>query len=213
MQHVLASSTHAAQPVMKMAEAGDVGGDAIVNESAGELTENTTEHPQDSSLPQLRFETFPGQIFWLAIVFIALYIVLQRFALPRVASVLENRANRIQQDLDRAAHYQKQAADARDTYERTQAEARQHTQSLMDAVQERMTKMGAESQASMDATLKSQMQEAESRIRVMRESAMQNAAGASTELASTIVEKILQVKPSSEQLQSAMNAAVTRRLQ
>jgi F-type H+-transporting ATPase subunit b len=66
-----------------------------------------------SNMPQMDFSN-PlnlAQVVWLVIILVALYFILANWALPRVGSVLADRAHRIQIDLD-AAHGAKAAADA-----------------------------------------------------------------------------------------------------
>ena len=64
-------------------------------------------------MPQLDFgnSLTQAQVVWLAIIFFALYLLLSKWALPQVASVLELRANAIAGDLD-AARKAKAEADA-----------------------------------------------------------------------------------------------------
>ncbi len=42
-------------------------------------------------LPQLKPENFAPQLFWLAITFFLLYLILSRVALPRIGEVIEER--------------------------------------------------------------------------------------------------------------------------
>ena len=45
----------------------------------------------ESGMPQLNTEYFASQIFWLVISFIILYIVMAKYALPKIANVIETR--------------------------------------------------------------------------------------------------------------------------
>ncbi|MEM7071542.1 MAG: hypothetical protein AAF403_07260, partial [Pseudomonadota bacterium] len=56
----------------------------------------------DSGLPQLNPSHFLSQIFWLAICFSIFYIVISRIALPRIGESLDQRANEINHNLERA---------------------------------------------------------------------------------------------------------------
>ena len=53
-------------------------------------------------MPQFDPSTFPAQIFWLVVSFLALYWLVTKVAVPRVGEVLDQRARVIQEDLDRA---------------------------------------------------------------------------------------------------------------
>ena len=77
---------------------------------ATETTGAVTEHAQ--GMPQLDFSTFPNQIFWLVVTIVVIYLILQRVALPRIASVLADRSASIQRDLDKAEDYKRSAEEA-----------------------------------------------------------------------------------------------------
>src|SRR6516162_3240548 len=55
--------------------------------------------------PPFDSQTFPSQLFWLAIAFIALYLLMARIALPRIGSILEARCRRVEDDLAEAQHF------------------------------------------------------------------------------------------------------------
>src|SRR3546814_19289788 len=61
-------------------------------------------------MPQLDPAFWPTQLFWLAITFIALYLVIWRIALPRIADVLEARQRKLDDDLKKAAALKDEAA-------------------------------------------------------------------------------------------------------
>jgi F-type H+-transporting ATPase subunit b len=95
-------------------------------------------------MPHLEFDTFIGQIFWLAILFVAFYFIVSKLLLPNVADVLENRAEHIAHDIDKAENLKNEAVDAQIHYERvhekstsearkTLEEAMKKTEAAIDA--------------------------------------------------------------------------------
>ena len=60
-------------------------------------------------MPQLNPEFFVSQLFWLAVFFSFLLIFLWRISLPRIATVLEKRHNKINENLSNAKELQEQA--------------------------------------------------------------------------------------------------------
>ena len=55
-----------------------------------------------AGFPPFDVHTFPSQLIWLAIAFAALYLLMSRIALPRIANILEERHDRIADDLEEA---------------------------------------------------------------------------------------------------------------
>ena len=56
-------------------------------------------------MPQLDFSTFVPQIFWLFVSLSILYLILSKYALPRVSDVIEERKDIIAHDIDEAKKF------------------------------------------------------------------------------------------------------------
>src|SRR2546423_14268186 len=56
--------------------------------------------------PPFQKETFASQLVWLALIFVALYLLMSRIALPRIGSILEARRGGIEGGLAHAARPQ-----------------------------------------------------------------------------------------------------------
>ena len=83
-------------------------------------------------MPQLDFSTFLPQIFWLFISLSFLYIVLSRYALPRVSDVIEERKDIIAQDIDSAKKFSSETDLAIEELNMKLSEAKINSQSLMN---------------------------------------------------------------------------------
>ena len=55
---------------------------------ASSTTNATAAEASAPGMPQLDFSTFSNQIFWLIVTLVAIYFILSRLALPRIAGVL-----------------------------------------------------------------------------------------------------------------------------
>jgi F-type H+-transporting ATPase subunit b len=80
------------------------------------MAEKTSAHTEVPSgghkqFPPFERDTFASQLFWFAISFVALYVVVAKIGLPRIGSILEARHSRIAADLA-AANRLKEGADA-----------------------------------------------------------------------------------------------------
>lgn len=128
---------------------------------AGESTtvENVAEagaHGAEASgagMPQLDFSTFPNQIFWLLVTLVVIYLVLSRIALPRISSVLAERAGTITHDIAAAEELKQKAEEAEAAYEKALAEARSEANRIV-----------AEAKAEIQAELDVELQKADAEI-------------------------------------------------
>lgn len=87
-------------------------------------------------MPQLDTASFPSQLFWLLVCFLALYFILSYIALPKIARVLEKREETLMEKINKASTYRERAEDLLASYEKTLAEAReaahQHSKTAMN---------------------------------------------------------------------------------
>src|SRR5208282_1004281 len=82
-------------------------------------------------MPQLDLATFPTQLIWLAITFVALYLVMAYAGLPRLGGIIERRHARISSDLDKAQRMKAEAEAVIAAYEKALAEARTKAQAVL----------------------------------------------------------------------------------
>lgn len=118
-------------------------------------TETTTGAAEASSggMPQLDFSTWGNQIFWLVLALIAIYLILSRVALPRIAAILAERQGTITNDIAAAEDLKSKAADAEAAYDKALVDARAEAQSII-----------AQSKADMQADLDKAIAKADKQI-------------------------------------------------
>ena len=83
-----------------------------------------------SSFPPFDTEHFSSQLIWLALIFGALYLLMSRVALPRVAGILKDRGDKISGDLGAAKAAQAKAEASGVELEKTLAEAKAKAQGM-----------------------------------------------------------------------------------
>ena len=118
-------------------------------------TETTTGAAEASSggMPQLDFSTWGNQIFWLVLALIAIYLILSRVALPRIAAILAERQGTISNDIAAAEDLKSKAADAEAAYDKALVDARAEAQNII-----------AQSKADMQADLDKAIAKADDQI-------------------------------------------------
>ena len=57
----------------------------------------------EAGMPQLNPEYWASQAFWLIIIFLSIYILIDRIFIPKIKSNIDIRENKIRKDLEEAA--------------------------------------------------------------------------------------------------------------
>ena len=101
-----------------------------------DLIAGTCVGPDGSAIgmPQLCFDWWGNQIFWLVLTLIAIYLILSRVALPRIGAVLAERSGTITNDLAAAEDLKAKAVEAEEAYNKALADARAEAQRIVDEV-------------------------------------------------------------------------------
>src|SRR6266851_3172914 len=161
-------------------------------------------------MPQLDISTFAPQLFWLAVIFVALYIVMKSVALPQVGRAIEARRQRREDDLGRAARMRAEAEAASAAYQKTMATARAEAQATLRQISERMAE-AAERQRQLAATLAGQIAEAERRIAEGKDQALAEIRGVAVDVGRAVVEKLTGSAPDAARMAAAVDSALAGR--
>ena len=142
-------------------------------------------------MPQLDFSTFPSQLFWLAITFAVLYVLMAKLILPRIEGVIGARQTRMDGDLERASRLQSEAEAVMAAYERALASAREKAQATMKETTDRLNAIAAEQQAQASARIGKRLEEAERRIAEEKGRAMASLRDLATEVVQASVSRLV----------------------
>jgi F-type H+-transporting ATPase subunit b len=119
------------------------------------------EHEASGVFPPFDPTYFASQIFWLLISFGALYLLMSRWVLPRIGGIIEERRDRIADDLDAAQQVSAEAEETRSAYEQALSDARARAHSLAADAKAAMDKEIAAETAEVDAAIAAKSAEAE----------------------------------------------------
>jgi F-type H+-transporting ATPase subunit b len=182
-------------------------------EAAGDATHATTgaEGHEQGGMPQLNFADFPPQLIWLAVTFVLLLILMSRMALPRIASVIEQRDHRIKSDLDRAEKVKTDADAALAAYQKAMADVRAKAQAELRQGQAAIAAETAKREAEFARQLADRTKAAEDAIAQAKTRALQDLRGVGAEVASSVLGKVAGLSLPAAQVQAAVDAAMTER--
>lgn len=157
-----------------------------------------------SGLPQLDTSTYASQIFWLVIVFFIMHLFFSKKSLPKISKTVENRAERIKNDIDSARRLRTEVHAVQEEYEKNLEKARIESQELF-------TKIDADFQKKSDQHEKKFNEDAEKKITGLegeiisaRKKAIDEMSGAVMDIAAKATETIIGVRPNTENVTKAV---------
>jgi F-type H+-transporting ATPase subunit b len=156
--------------------------------------------------PPFKTQTFESQLFWLAITFGFLFVVLWRFAGPRIQGVIGDRRRRIADDLATAQSHRNDAEQASSAYQAALTAARGRAHALAEENRKRMSDEIARAKAQADADAHAAMAKADERIAGLRAEAKTHMIKAAQEAAAAIVTRLTGDTVTAEDAAAAMRA-------
>ena len=146
-----------------------------VGDKNGETTYASTEHAvKEKVFPPFDSSTFGPQLFWLALTFGALYLLMSRVALPRIGEIWEVRRDRIEGDLAEAERLRQKTDQAIETYESELAEARAKSHDIAEETRSSIKDELDVKRGEVEAELAKKIAIAEARIQQTKENALAN---------------------------------------
>ncbi|MDB5522211.1 MAG: H+transporting two-sector ATPase subunit [Tardiphaga sp.] len=181
--------------------------------ATGQSKSGTTAHSaadggHKAEFPPFNKDTFASQLVSFAIAFALLYLIVSRFALPRVGGILATRQAAIDTDLNEAARLRDESDKALKAYETELADARAKAQAIANDVRDKLNAEQEQLRKSLDERLAAQLVEAEKTIAVTRQSAMGNVRAIAAEAATAIVERLTGSNPNAGAVNAALDASL-----
>jgi F-type H+-transporting ATPase subunit b len=171
----------------------------------------TTAAEGQGGMPQLNFADFPPQLIWLVIAFVILMILTSKLAMPRIASVLEQRDARIKGDLDRAERVKAEADAALAAYQKTMADARNKAQSELRQTQAEIVAETTKRETAFAQQLAQRAKAAEESIVQAKTRAVAELRGVGAQVTGNVLAKVAGMNLPPAQVQAAVDAAMTGR--
>ena len=143
----------------------------LTEEVAGSCVDS---HGSAIGMPQLCFDWFPNQIFWLVITLVVIFLVLSRVALPRIAAILAERQGTITNDLAAAEDLKAKAVEAEEAYNKALADARSEAQRIAAEARAEIQAGLDDAIAKADAEIAAKAAESEKAIADIRAGALES---------------------------------------
>ena len=141
-------------------------------------------------MPQLDFSTFPNQIFWLVIFCVVLFAIVKFFIIPRMEDIFANRRKIIDGNIAKAEEIRLRVGEIEEQIQEELRKAKSQCDEIMNNsgnnIKEQMTQALEDSKIATSQLLN----EAEERLKKLRDGSETAIGKISEELATEIIKKL-----------------------
>ena len=144
----------------------------------------------EAGMPQLDPKYWASQAFWLILVFTILYISIAKFYLPKIKNNLDNRENKIKDDLDDANRFKELSESKLKEYEKILEDAKKEVIKINMDSKNLLDKNIQAKKDAFEKEIDKDIAKAQKEISDLKKNSISDIQNISENIASTIIEKI-----------------------
>ena len=144
----------------------------------------------EAGMPQLDPKYWASQAFWLILVFTILYISIAKFYLPKIKNNLDNRENRIKDDLEDANKFKELSESKLKEYEKILENARKEVIKIHMESKNTLDKDIQSKKETIEKEIEKEIMKAQKEISDLKKNSLTDIQKISENIASNIIESI-----------------------
>ena len=158
----------------------------------------------EAGMPQLDPTYWASQAFWLILIFTLLYLALSKMFIPKIKESIDDRENKIKDDLDEAQKLKTVAEEKLKEYEATIENAKKEVQKMLFESKNKLSIEIKKKKKEFEKEISIEVKNTEKEIEILKEESLASITVISEEVTSKVIELV-----SGEPLnQSSVKAAV-----
>ena len=143
-----------------------------------------------AGMPQLDPKYWASQAFWLILIFSILYISIAKFYLPKIKNNLDNRENKIKEDLETANKFNNLSETKLKEYEKIIENAKKEVIKVYLESKNKLDKDIQAKKGTMEKEIENEIDKAQKEIYELKKNSVSDIQNISRDIASNIIENI-----------------------
>ena len=151
---------------------------------------NVDLYAAEAGMPQLDPTYWPSQAFWLILIFTLLYFSISKFFLPKIKNNLDNRENKIKEDLENANKLKELSESKLKEYELILENAKKEVSKIHFDTKKKLDKDIQSKKEVMEKDIENEILKAQKEIEELKKNSISSIQNISENIASNIIENI-----------------------
>ena len=169
------------------------------------LSEAYAEGQKSAGLPQMDISTFPSQLFWLVVTFTALYLFMWKFVIPRLSTTIEERKDKISNDINDAENLNSEASKILENYDDKMNSASLESNEIVSSSKATMNEYLDKLKKDNEIKINAMITESEKKIHQQKQQSEQEIKKATIDTIKSIVSKYVETVPSDDEISKKLN--------
>ena len=144
----------------------------------------------EAGMPQLDPTYWASQAFWLILIFTALYLSLSNIFIPKIKNNIDNRENKIKDDLDEAQKLKNLSEQKLEEYELSIENAKKEVQKIIFESKNKLNLEIQNKKKEFEKEIEIEIESAEKEIENLKKDSLRSISTISEEMASKVIEQI-----------------------
>ena len=166
---------------------------------------NTDLYTAEAGMPQLDPTYWASQAFWLILIFTVLYISISKFYLPKIRDNLDNRENKIKEDLENANKFKEQSESKIKEYEVILENAKKEVSKIHFESKNILDKDIQSKKMAMEKEIEREILNAQKEIAEIKKNSISSIQKISEKISSEIIENISGDKLNESSIKATVN--------
>ena len=167
----------------------------------------------EAGMPQLNPEFWAAQIFWLVLIFAALYIAISKIFLPRIINVIENRKLKIVSDIDEAQKLKESAENKLKEYNQVIENSKKEALKLMSDSKKQVDIDLEQKRQKFSEEIEKEIINAEKEIESLKKNSLLNINKIALEITNELLQKIMGTNLNMSSVSAAVEEASKRKVE
>ena len=167
----------------------------------------------EKGMPQLDTEYWGAQIFWLILIFSALYITIWKIFLPKIVQSIENRKSRIVNDINETQKLKERAEKKLVEYNKIIEEAKKEAKKIINDNKRKLERDIKDKNDKFNQEIEKELLAAEKEIKNLMRSSILNINKISTEVSSELIKEIVGSKVNASNVSAIVEEISKRKIE
>ena len=164
-------------------------------------------------MPQFNIEFWSAQIFWLILIFFALYTIIWKIFLPKISDSIENRKSRLVNDLDEVQKLKENAEKKLNEYNIIIEKSKKEAKKIIEDSKKKLDRDIENKKQKFNDEIEKELVATEKEIKDLKKYSISNINHIATETTTEIIKQIINTQVNKSNVSAIVNDVTKRQME